>query len=237
MSVNITSEEFKKLKELPNGQGSEGKCYFYDNNKILKVFFHYNEPKRIMAYNDNSFNHILGVNNNNYAFPEDISYIDDLFAGCITKYIKGNNLDCADESIIIDQMIEEYLLLEKSTLPLSNRHIILNDIRTSNIIYNNKFNMIDTNGYKERLTFPEARCHIINMNLINKTILAWFIYLSQASTKVAYSSKYTNAVSDVFNNTYGLRINDLLKELKTALSNYAGEEIKTVGQVRKLSIY
>lgn len=126
------------------GGGHFGKCYVLDNGMILKL---YNESKNLSEIE--KFKYFLKYKNENFLFPFDFIYDEELFYGHISKRSMGTEIGKCFSSINLNNLLRHAKTLENGIKTISDGKILIFDFSSSNVLYDNeKLEVIDHDFYQ-----------------------------------------------------------------------------------------
>lgn len=171
--IELNNEKFI-CKRLTHGEGTNSICYLLNNDKVLKIY-HNNLSDYNVVYEENLIP-LLNIESETFAFPEKIFTNDDgIVTGYIYPYIKGETLTYSDKSPYIIDFINKLDLVYEDILSISNKGIFTCEMGPKNIIFNDKFNIIDTDTYFIIKSIPKEVCLSHNIAIFNQSILDYII--------------------------------------------------------------
>ena len=221
------------------GHGSEGDCYKLDNSTVLKYL---NGP----SYEPLTQEQILQfsqIDIYNYIFVKNIAFMQDEIVGVLMKYIDGENIfDHRLYKTKYDNIIKAFEDLMVGTKKLSDLFIHIADPYSTNIIYRNKrFYIVDTMGYKKDSSFTsptelqKKEKKIEDIYRSNIRMLSFQIYNCLITRLV---KRYFMTIPDLkgYERNKEFLENPVLflKVAKQVLSEYCGDEIKTIDQADRV---
>ena len=130
------------LKKLPNGKGSFGECFIVDDKTLYKKFFRLENGD--YPFEKDYFNNIKGIKNNSFVFPKKIYTKGEYTVGYTMDFIHAKNLSDLKLDFSITDFIYALDILKEDLKRINNQNIIINDINSSNILYDGLFHIIDT---------------------------------------------------------------------------------------------
>ena len=133
------------LKEI--GEGSQGICYLDKNNKLIYKIYHEFFNECMSDYNYNNIMQFSNIKNNTYIFPKDVIEVDDKVVGYIEPYVNSKDLSSINPlKISLDKLITNINNARIDIERISEYGIQTYDVMY-NILYKNKFNVIDSDEY------------------------------------------------------------------------------------------
>ena len=133
------------LKKLPNGNGSFGECYILDNNTLYKKF--YKLPGGDYPFTEEHFSDLVGIENNSFVFPRKLETEDGYVTGYLMDYIHAKDLEALDFDYSITDFLYALDSLKDDIYKLSDEGIVVMDVNFGNILFDDKFHIIDTDLY------------------------------------------------------------------------------------------
>jgi len=134
------------------GMGSQGVCYYnpYDNSvyKIFHQFFDEDDDIEYhVTYEEKEILRFSDVKNNTFVWPISVIRVKDEVVGYKTPYIKAKSLyQCNPMNVNLDSLFESILKARSDLDTISNHHILTYDMMY-NVLYGNKFYIIDHDEY------------------------------------------------------------------------------------------
>lgn len=229
--MNFNSKEhlesyLKGLKEL--GFGSQGVVYQdKKNNKAIKVydlFLDGYEDEDI--YDEDEILKFNNIVNDTYVFPEDVVSINNKVVGYISKYVQGKSLYKINPLLIkLDDFTNSINPVIKDTEKLTKESIATYDIMYNIMYINKKFHIIDTDEYS--YTFKDLN-QLLKDNNSNFDISIKYFLVDCLFDEFVESYKL---LYEMYKDDYCNSIT-FLKEFKKLLSEYNGEEISKLNEVK-----
>ena len=219
-------EEFNWLIEKLDfiGIGSEGVCYKLNDKAALK---HLCGP----AYEKQTKEEILqfkDIDISNYIFIQNLVYVKDEIVGVLMQYINGKNLENKLYREKILRLIKAIDDLVMATKRLSNKGISVFDVCPINMLYNNKFYLIDTMSY--------TKVDLENNKLFkdNMSKVTYSVYHAILPLPILY---FINSIPEIknFRKDKELLSNPsyVMRILLNNLNEYLGYEVKSFEEASK----
>ena len=153
---NIISINYDYLNKLSvvNKNGSFSTIYKLNDGKCLKIW------KEEMGYDIEEFSKFTKLKINCAIFPEKLVLLDGKFMGYTMNYVNGVDLESCDNfdySLVVKKYTD---LINMVTNELAELGIMINDVHSENIIWDNhynKFTMIDI----DRWYFSDVKKRIV----------------------------------------------------------------------------
>lgn len=149
--IYVDKNEIENLKPLKNGCGTYGQCYFLNDDTLLKLFYE-EVQQSSWLYKVTDIAPLAGHSNETYVFPEKLAFCDEQFIGYTMQYIKGKTNLQRISNYNLDSFANAIKKVEYDTISLANKGIASVDVNQTNILFNNSFNIIDTDSYYFQLT-------------------------------------------------------------------------------------
>lgn len=231
--VRINGQKFI-CYPLKNGEGKYAKCYLTEDSKTLKVYHPYLKDDE--KYYEESLRPFEGIKNDTFAFPEQLFVEDGTVLGYIYKYIKGKTL-ANNKDINIELFTSMLSKIYSDIEEISKRKIFTSDMGPKNIIFNGKFNIIDTDNYFILDCLDAESCLNSNIAIFNQSILDYMLRNSKINNNLL-SFIYTNFSRDMI---YELTRQDnpssalkkFIEELVYSLEKETNSKIKTFNDIHK----
>ena len=226
--------EFKSKKELlyktiflkEIGEGSQGICYLDKiNNVVYKIYYDF------LYYNEYNYNYqdimkFSDIKNNTYVFPKDVICVNNKVVGYIEPYANSKDLTKINPlKISLDKLITNINKVRDDIELISERGILTYDVMY-NVLYKNKFNVIDSDDYAIRDLDPSYLFDV------NKERFDYAIYC------FLIDSLFEEFVRNykILKNMYKDKDADVtlfIELLRKYLSEYIGDEVNKLGDARK----
>ena len=226
--------EFKSKKELlyktiflkEIGEGSQGICYLDKiNNVVYKIYYDF------LYYNEYNYNYqdimkFSDIKNNTYIFPKDVICVNNKVVGYIEPYANSKDLTKINPlKISLDKLITNINKVRDDIELISERGILTYDVMY-NVLYKNKFNVIDSDDYAIRDLDPSYLFDV------NKERFDYAIYC------FLIDSLFEEFVRNykILKNMYKDKDADVtlfIELLRKYLSEYIGDEVNKLGDARK----
>ena len=161
------------LKPLKHGEGGFAKCYFYDSDNIIKVYFDLVSSSCI-ALDD--MEETLGFKNSTYIFPHTVyKNKDNQLLSTVQNYISGTNLDCLKRKVNIDDFFNSIDKVVEDTKIVADNAIVTSDIAASNMIYKpGKITVIDSDFFSVQRYISPNKILKIDMENVIDALLQYF---------------------------------------------------------------
>lgn len=199
------------------GEGSQGKCYL-DNGLVYKIFYDYDS-----GYKEDDIIRFSDVINSTVIWPKDIIIVNNKIVGYISKYCNADNLYKIDPlGVNLDILESSIDKVYKDIDIITNKDVRMYDVRY-NILYNNKFYIIDTLEYGNR--FVDI---IDNRDGFDKEIMLFLV--DNYFNDFVSSNKILNEMYM----EYGVSSLSFLKEFRNSLSEYLDRDIVYLRDAKKL---
>ena len=226
--------EFKSKKELlyktiflkEIGEGSQGICYLDKiNNVVYKIYYDF------LYYNEYNYNYqdimkFSDIKNNTYIFPKDVICVNNKVVGYIEPYANSKDLTKINPlKISLDKLITNINKVRDDIELISERGVLTYDVMY-NVLYKNKFNVIDSDDYAIRDLDPSYLFDV------NKERFDYAIYC------FLIDSLFEEFVRNykILKNMYKDKDADVtlfIELLRKYLSEYIGDEVNKLGDARK----
>lgn len=216
-------KEIGKKKFL--GKGACAKCYVLEDGNVFKNF---NYPLNISDID--RFKCFLQYKNESFLFPFEFIYDTKKFYGYITKKAQGIVLKKSFSSSNLENLSKNSIRLEKDIRYISEGKIVIHDLNSENVIYNEKkFVVIDPDEYGIRYSASKDDVEKINLDKYRKRITNLFLMNLPLNKDTKYiidiiaKHKYSNA-----------KVSDIILDIKNNMENYYKEKIETIDDVREI---
>lgn len=206
------------------GKGMLGKVYKLENGNVYKEF---NRPDCISEID--RFKYFLEYKNDSIVFPFDFVYGKTKFYGHISKYALGNKFVDAVLDSNIEDMSTNIIMLENDIKKISEGKIIMFDFHDENLLYDGKkFSVIDVDEYSySSRVYSKYDILEKNSGYLNNLIIMAFL---------ENIDKNKNYFCDKFSKyKYVSSASELLLLMKETLDKYYREDIKSLGDIKKIS--
>ena len=233
MNFKSKGELLLKLRSFRKiGEGSQGVCYLDKNSGIVYKIFNQVFDDSLDSYlyyykyNRQDIMKFGNIKNNTYIFPSNVIYVQDEIVGYIEPYVNSKDLTkISPLRISLDKLITNINKVRIDIEKISECGILTRDVMY-NILYKNKFNVIDTDDYVIKDVDPST---LIDMN-------------NQMFDYAIYDFLIDNFFNDfvdsytLLKNMYKDRTGDVtifIKYLRKYLSEYVGYEINKLGDAKE----
>lgn len=212
------------LKEI--GEGSQGICYLDRSNKLVYKIYHDFFDGYAIDYNYNHIAQFSIIDNNTYIFPKDVIEVDNKVVGYIEPYVNSKDLSSINPLMInLDKLIKNIDNVRSDIEIISEYGIQTYDV-TYNVLYKNKFNIIDSDEYVIKDIDPSILIERNNYNF------DYAIYLFLVNN---YFDEFVNSYK-VLKEMYQDKICDVtifIEVLKKYLSEYIGDEVNKLNDAKE----
>lgn len=213
------------------GMGSQGICYYnqYDNfvYKIFHQFFDENEDIEYhVTYREKEILRFSDVKNNTFIWPISVIRVKDEIVGYKTPYINTKSLyECNPMSVNLDKLQESIIKARTDIDIISNHHILTYDMMY-NVLYGNKFYIIDHDEYsysdKDSLWIRKSNYENFDMEIYY--FLVDGLFQGFVDSNKLLSELYKDKKDDVL---------IFLNQLRYSLSEMVDKEITTLQDASK----
>lgn len=212
------------LKEI--GEGSQGICYLDRSNKLVYKIYHEFFDGYAIDYNHTNIEQFCNIDNNTYIFPKDVIEVDNKVVGYIEPYVNSKDLSSINPLMInLDKLIKNIDNVRSDIETISEYGIQTYDV-TYNVLYKNKFNIIDSDEYVIKDIDPSILIERNNNNF------DYAIYLFLVNN---YFDEFVNSYK-VLKEMYQDKICDVtifIEVLKKYLSEYIGDEVNKLNDAKE----
>jgi len=184
----------------------------------------------------NNFDNLVGIKNDTFVFPEKLYCNGDYVEGYTMRYIHSPNLFYLNRDISIDEVISSLDVLLEDIKKVSDLSLIISDLKASNVLFKDVFNIVDTDFYIYR---PELK------DIYRENVLQFcrFFYLYMFSSQ-DFSLSFENFFDDskelkglnqilYYNGDFDL-LKEFLVKYKNLVSTYAGCEVDNLKETHKV---
>lgn len=228
--IEIMGKKYE-CSPIKNGEGSNATCYLLDNGKVLKVY--HNDLSEYNVVYATNFEPLLDVRNNTFIFPEQLFINDeDVVIGYISPFIEGETLLDNPNDILIDEFVDKLDKVYEDISQISERRVFTCEMGPKNIIFNDRFYIIDTDTYFIVNSLPYEVCLSHNISIFNASILDYIVRNEKINQDLfAFINK--NQVLRLLWEEMTSRENakpllkEFIEELRTSLSDEYGTDIET----------
>ena len=218
-------QEIHHLRYL--NEGSQGVCYLSckkkNPNKVYKLFHHYFEQED-STVSEEELLQFSSIKNNTFVWPEDSIQVNHHVVGYTMPFKKAKNLYQIDPLKVRLSSFEKALTIaDKDLKMLTDKHVATFDVMYNTLYGNGHFYIIDTLDYvKKEISYKD------NSSVFHKEIKYFLVD--------NYFDDFVNADLLLRDLYHEQDVSSLLflKCLRLKLSEYQGEEIKTLGKVKSL---
>lgn len=228
MYFNNRLELINKIKYLKLlSSGSQGECYLDNNNRLVHKIYHqfldnYNDIK----YNYDDIMRFSNISNNTYIFPKDVIEVNNEIVGYTMDYVVSKDLSSINPLLInLDRLIANINNVSIDIENISDNGILSYDVMY-NILYKNKFNIIDTDEYTYKDIDPnilfEMNKQRFDYAIYNFLVDGYFNYFINSYPKLKNMYKDKNIDVVIF-----------IEILRKYLSEYIGDEVNKLSDARE----
>lgn len=171
--IEINNERYECIP-IKNGEGSNATCYLLDSNKVLKIYHeNLSEYNKVHSVN---FEPLLNIKNNTFIFPEKLFVNKEgEVLGYISPFIEGDTLLDNPNDIKIYDFINNLDNVYEDISKISKEGVFTCEMGPKNIIFNNKFYIIDTDTYFVIKALSYDVCLSHNISIFNASILDYIV--------------------------------------------------------------
>ena len=219
----------KSLKMI--GSGTQGVCYYNPkNNKVYKIFHQFfdedDDIEYHVFYEEKVLLRFSNIRNNTFIWANDIISVNGEVVGYIVPYVNANNLyKCNPLTVDLDGLVSSIIGARGDLDIISNHHILTYDMMY-NVLYGDKFYIIDHDDY----VYSDKDSTLIRrLNYENFDMEIYYFLVDGLFQKFVNENKI---LSELY---YDKREDVLLflKLFRTLLSEMVGREIMTLGEASK----
>lgn len=223
-SKNDLILKIRFLKEI--GEGSQGICYLDKENRLVYKVYHKFFDGCISNRNYSEIMRFSDITNKTYIFPKDIIEINNEVVGYVESYVTGKDLSQINPLMInLDKLVKNINKVSTDIETISESGILTFDVMY-NILYNNRFNVIDSDDYIIRDIDPNLLFEM-NKNKFDYVIYNFLIddYFDDfvndyKELKIMYKNKTCDVT--VF-----------ISLLRKYLSEYVGDEVNKLNDAKE----
>lgn len=222
-----------ELKPLPNGSGSFGKCFIVNENILYKKLF-LTEEGTLPIYED-SFENIVGLNNDTFIFPMYLDIDKEYIRGLFLKWIHARNMEEINSDILISTVIEALDKFRLDLKKVSDIGIVIDDITSENMLFNDQFYMIDLESSKFNFDMKD-------LFGFNEASFVWFFddyftsgkYYSSFCHLLSSNKKLNKSYYDVVKGMKLYYFQEFLYVYKKIISDLADSDVDNLRNVHKV---
>ena len=212
------------LKEI--GEGSQGICYLDSSNKLVYKIYHEFFDGCISNRDYSEIMKFSNITNKTYIFPKDIIEINGEVVGYVEPYVTGKDLPAINPLMVnLDKLIKNINDVSIDIETISENGVLTFDVMY-NILYKNRFNIIDSDDYTIRDIDPNL---LFEMNK-NKFDYAIYNFLIDE-----YFDNFVNDYKEL-KNMYKNKTCDVtifICLLRKYLSEYVGDEVNKLNDAKE----
>ena len=227
MHYNNRCELITKLKHLKTlSSGSQGECYLDKDNKLVyKIYHQFLDNYDYIKYSYDDVMRFGNLSNKTYIFPKDVIEVNSEIVGYTMDYVSAKDLSSINPLLVkLDRLITNINDVSIDIEHISDKGILSYDVMF-NILYKNKFNIIDTDEYMYKDIDPNI---LFNMN---KQRFDNAIYLFLIS---GYFEEFVNSYQEL-KSMYKDKCVDVvifIELLRKYLSEYIGDEVNKLSDAK-----
>lgn len=210
-------------KPIKGGLGSFGRCYYFNDDKVLKKF---KDPINFIEAN---LKKMVGLQNDSYVFPEILIYKERELWGYIMERVRGMALLSNQNNLCFLALIESLDKLYCDTLEISKLGIVADDLAARNMTYDQdkKLRVYDTDFYQVKKRKSIKDVYASNLASLNQAILS---YITDMNDAFGMPNVVYEMFSYVFNCRFDAIINtEYMKNMLKLIYNYVSEELMVDG--------
>lgn len=171
--IEIDNKKYE-CTPITHGEGSNATCYLLDNNKVLKVY--HNDLSEYNKVSITNFEPLLNIKSDTFMFPEEVFINnDDIVTGYIYPFVNGETLVDTEEDILISDFLNKLDEVYNNIEEISKEGVFTCEMGPKNIIFNDKFYIIDTDAYFVIKALPYEVCLGHNISIFNTSILDFIV--------------------------------------------------------------
>jgi len=212
------------LKQI--GAGSQGICYLDSSNKLVYKIYHDFLCGYECQYNYHDIMQFKNIDNKTFVFPKEIIEIDNKVVGYIENYVSSKELTSVNPfKVSLDKLINCINKVYSDIETISENGVLTYDVMY-NILYGNKFSIIDTDDYVIRDIDPTE---LFNTN---KKRFDYVIYNFLIDN---YFEEFVNSYR-ILKNMYKDKTTDIVIFIETFryyLSEYVGYKVNKLGDAKE----
>lgn len=200
--------------------GSMGSCYLRKkDNYVLKIFRSFEEDDDFDDFTENNIMQFSNIKNNTYIWPTDIIKCNNIIIGYIMPYVNALDLNEVNPLYInLNKLNNRILDVKKDIKIISENGVSTYDVMY-NILYNNKFYIID----KDEYSFTDKNPSILEKH--NNHVFDQGIYYFLIDSVFESIVNDNKILKDIYKDK-DVDILIFLKLLRQNLSELCGYEIK-----------
>lgn len=231
--------EFKTKKQLMLflktlkiiGMGSQGVCYYNSKDKYVYKLFHqfFDDDGDIeyhVTYEEKEILRFSDIKNETFIWSRDVISVNGEIVGYKVPYLKADNLyKCNPLRFNLDKLQESVIVARNDIGIISERHVLTYDMMY-NILYGNKFFVIDHDeySYSDKDSSVIRRINYENFDMEIYYFLVDGLFQKFVNDNKMLSELYSDKKEDVL---------FFLKLFRNLLSEMVGKEIVTLGEASK----
>lgn len=180
------------------GFGTSAKCFLYDQDTVLKLF--YKDYSEKLNLNDKStyelFDLLCEMHIDSFISPEKLIVSGDKIVGYFYPFIKGKTLKHLINQFTLKNLIERYDKIVEDNKRLAAYKFRLFDLHGNNIIVNDQFNIIDMDrGFID--TYFYDKLEKTNLKYINESIIDTLFKVKYIDDNVFTLNEMSKLYSDL----------------------------------------
>lgn len=208
--IVITNGDLEKLKPMTrDSKGAYGKCFMYEDDKILKVFPYTRDFFCYRREIKRNIKNSLGINIDGVSFPIDIAKTEGFNFSYIMPYIEGISFnDLLDKVLNTDfnMTFEDFINLYHSAISkayeIASYGIEMNDFHKNNCTINDDFTIgiFDVDFYKNKVLFNgvmEKYLRYYNMLEVNEAFFQMLVCIYNKKVKCCKSSEKNSELKKI----------------------------------------
>lgn len=212
------------LKEI--GEGSQGICYLDKDNKLVYKIYHEFFDGCMSDYNYNNIIQFSNIKNNTYIFPKDVIEVENEVVGYVEAYVNSKELNKINPlKVNLDKLINCINKVYGDIETISENGVLTYDVMY-NILYKNKFNVIDSDEY----VIKDIDSTVLFER--NKQTFDYAIYNFLIDN---YFDDFVNSyrlLRDMYNNK-DVDVTIFIKVFRKFLSEYIGDEVNKLNDAKE----
>lgn len=144
-SVVSNIKDIKRVKRI--GKGSTARCYLTVDKRVIKVFRNTYRARTLFRLTDdieNHFDKLSALSNDSYVGPDElVKSLEDKIIAYYMEHRNARTIKRFRSNVRLDDLIDPYKKLVVDTRSVSEARFRLQDLHTENVLFSDKFHVID----------------------------------------------------------------------------------------------